>query len=242
MIYRVLRAVRQGHSRSQAVRHLRPLRLSRRVSGGGFGSAPASFRCVWSPCSQCAARRRRPDRTCFEAQKRAEPSARPWRRQETRNASSKSSWDAAAYRHGCVSAISMDFGHEEPQRNVALVTPCPAKANPERSAIGPRVIIRHETVAVFVTEALGGQALAALGAAPRDDLPAVLGGHAGPETVTASTHEAARLESTLHDLSPRKPRPLAVECVLRICPGDTPTCAPEYVSGAQISKSREIPH
>src|SRR6201996_1034214 len=45
---------------------------------------------------------------------------------------------------------------------------------------------------------LGRQPLAALGAAAVQDLAAVLGRHAQAETMTALTHEAARLVGALH--------------------------------------------
>lgn len=59
----------------------------------------------------------------------------------------------------------------------------------------------------------GRQFLAAACAAGIQNLAAVLGGHAGTETMTAGTHQAARLESTLHCIKPR-PRtvPLFIFC------------------------------
>lgn len=45
---------------------------------------------------------------------------------------------------------------------------------------------------------LGGQLLAALRTAARDDLAAVLGGHAQTEAVAAGAHKKARLKSALH--------------------------------------------
>jgi hypothetical protein len=46
---------------------------------------------------------------------------------------------------------------------------------------------------------LGRQTLAALGAAPRDDIAAANGRHTGAEAVPALAHELARLISPLHD-------------------------------------------
>src|SRR5690606_20111340 len=47
---------------------------------------------------------------------------------------------------------------------------------------------------------------AAHGAAPGKDLAAVLGGHAGAETMAALAHQIARLKSTLHGCLPRATR------------------------------------
>jgi hypothetical protein len=49
---------------------------------------------------------------------------------------------------------------------------------------------------------LGAQALAALGAAARQDLLTILRGHAKAEAVTARTHQARRLKSALHKKAP----------------------------------------
>jgi hypothetical protein len=49
---------------------------------------------------------------------------------------------------------------------------------------------------------LGRQALTALGAATRDDLLAVLGGHTRAVAVTAGSHELRRLECPLHEVAP----------------------------------------
>src|SRR5690606_22851495 len=68
---------------------------------------------------------------------------------------------------------------------------------------------RHQAFARWPScgqAALGRELLAAVAAALVDDRTAVLGGHAGTETVTAGTHELGGLVCTLHVIKPRRAR------------------------------------
>jgi hypothetical protein len=65
---------------------------------------------------------------------------------------------------------------------------------------------------------LGRQLLAAKGTAHVDDLAAILGRHAGTETMTAGPYEDARLKSTFrHNIRPRRARFLWIIACARIC-------------------------
>ena len=102
---------------------------------------------------------------------------------------------------GCRRVLGARAGPGPPPRRGAADMPLAAARNSARRLqaidVGGLVIGRRRT-AVAGARCLGGQALAALGAAAGQDLLAVLGGHPQAEAVTALTHQFARLIGPLH--------------------------------------------
>src|SRR5690606_11735744 len=117
----------------------------------------------------------------------------------------------------------------KPMPAVSSSTATTCSPNAERPARLPRAALKNcerrrrrrnvawlEVSAVIRPTASGRELLAAERATAVQDRAAVLGGHAGTETVTTGTHELGRLVSTLHNFQPREARFLYCWRVSRI--------------------------